>query len=168
MDYSKFYQLDAYLFGEVTDKFRRDGFLSAEDFFCIVIWKANRAKTKIKKKLLETKNGNLAATVEKLTKEIYAASTNERRLALLLKKWQFGLPMATAILTVLYPEDFSVYDYRVREQLHLKNITSVEKYFSAFLPAVKAMDYQGSLRDKDKYMWGKSRYEDLKELLNKN
>ena len=32
---------------------------------------------------------------------------------MLIEKWQLRLPMASAILTVLYPEDFTVYDVRV-------------------------------------------------------
>ena len=51
MDYKKFYNLEEYLFQDVGSRFRKTNTLSVEDFFCIVIWKANRAKTNIKKKL---------------------------------------------------------------------------------------------------------------------
>ncbi len=166
MDYKKYYDLENYLLMDVRNKFLNDGFLSAADFFCIVIWKANRAKSKIKKKLLKIGETDLEAAIKMLTKKISSSTTREGRLSILLEEWKFGLPMATAILTILYPDDFSVYDYRVKEQLKLPNITTAKKYFSVFLPAVKALNYQGSLRDKDRYFWGKSFYEDLLKLVN--
>ena len=43
-DYLKYYNLERYLFEEVTKKFKEEGQLGAFDFFCIVMWKANRAK----------------------------------------------------------------------------------------------------------------------------
>lgn len=86
---------------------------------------------------------------------------------IIIKKWKFGLPMATAILTVLYPEEFTVYDYRVRQQLGLKDIYSVKKYFKEFLPMVKkyAESKGETLREIDKELRGKSFYEDLQKLI---
>jgi len=167
MDYSKYYNLEDYLFGEIRNKFQQRGYLTAEEFFCIVIWKANRAKTKIKDKILERK-GTIAENIKKLTSEIFKKSNNEEKLAVLLKKWNFGLPMATAILTVLYPNDFTVYDIRTRNQLDIKDFSyrknQIEKYFSEFLPKVKKQPGK-NLREKDRYLWGKSFYEDLKKFL---
>ncbi|RJQ33047.1 hypothetical protein C4572_00120 [Candidatus Parcubacteria bacterium] len=164
MDFSKYYNLEQYLFTDVRNKFNSNGFLDAKDFFCIVIWKANRAKTNIKKKLIKV-NGNLDKAVRFLTEEIFLAKNKEEKLDVLLKKWKFGLPMATAILTVLYPNEFSVYDYRVREQIGLPNISTGKKYFLDFLPKVQESPHGQCLRDKDKYLWGKSFYEDLNKLV---
>ena len=56
MDYLKYYSLEKYLFGDDKDdgdvrkNFLKNGFLTPEEFFCIIIWKANRRKTKIKAK----------------------------------------------------------------------------------------------------------------------
>jgi len=47
-DYIKYYDLENYVLTDVRDKFYRDRYLTAFDFFCIVIWKANRAKTTFK------------------------------------------------------------------------------------------------------------------------
>jgi len=45
--------------------------------------------------------------------------------------------MASAILTVLYPDDFTVYDYRVIEQLGIKDIrdrkNQIKQYFIGWL-----------------------------------
>lgn len=165
MDYKKFYNLEEYLFQDVGPRFRKTGTLSAEDFFCIVIWKANRAKTNIKKKL--SKTTTLSESIRKLTNDVVKAKSPEEKLETMIKKWKFGLPMATAILTVLYPEDFTIYDYRVREQLGLDDIYSVKKYFKDFLPVVKkyAESRNESMRETDKELWGKSFFDDLQKLI---
>jgi len=165
MDYKKFYNLEEYLFREVGPLFRETSTLSVEDFFCIVIWKANRAKTNIKKKL--SKTTTLSESIRQIISDLVKAKEPEEKLDILVKKWKFGLPMATAILTVLYPKEFTVYDYRVREQLGLSNIYSVKKYFKDFLPMVKkyADSRNESLRESDKELWGKSFFGDLQKLI---
>jgi len=164
-DYKKFYNLEEYLFQVVGPRFRKDGTLSVDDFFCIVIWKANRAKTNIKKKLSRTTT--LSESIKELTNDVIQSKSLEEKLETMIKKWKFGLPMATAILTVLYPEDFTVYDYRVREQLGLSDIYSVKKYFKDFLPVVKkyAKSLNQSMRETDKELWGKSFFDDLQKLI---
>ncbi len=168
MDYKKYYNLEEYLLGEVKNNFHKNGYLTTEEFFCIVIWKANRAKTKIKNKLIRF--GVLSSMVKNMTREIFKASAPQKKLEILLEKWKFSMPMATAILTILYPNDFTVYDIRVREQLGIKDFSGrknqVEKYFLEFLPMVKKNPGK-NLRDKDRILWGKSFHEDLKLLLKK-
>jgi len=165
MDFSKYYDLEKYIFGEVRDNFLKKGYLTAQEFFCIIIWKANRAKTKIRKKL--SASGSVAGTVKKITEQIFEANNANDKLDVLLKKWRFGMPMASAILSVLYPNEFTVYDYRVRDQLNLKNIYSTKKYFEYFLPRVQkeAKERGKTLREMDKELWGKSFFQDLENLL---
>jgi len=67
----------------------------------------------------------------------------------------------------LYPEDFTVYDIRVRSQLGQKAIYGVNPYFEKFLPAVRQTKIQKNLRDKDRFLWGKSFYEGLQKFLEK-
>lgn len=52
VEYLKLYNLEKYLFEDVRHKFLADRKLSAFDFFCIVICKANRAKSKVALRLL--------------------------------------------------------------------------------------------------------------------
>ena len=114
MDHSKYYDLEHYLFQDVTKRFNDNGFIEAFDFFCIIIWKANRAKSKIAKKLIEvSKSEDLDIICKNLTSQIYNSKSKKERLKILLDDWKFRLPMASAILTVLYPDLFTVYDYRV-------------------------------------------------------
>ena len=109
-NYLQLYDLETYLFDTVRPRFHQQGFLSAFDFFCIVIWKANRAKRTIAKRLLRYGYSNLEDAVGALTRGLAKAGTPEDRLRYLWDTWGFRLPMASAILAVLFPEDFTVYD----------------------------------------------------------
>lgn len=164
--YLQFYNLESYLFDTVRQRFASEGHLDAFDFFCIVIWKANRAKSRIAKKLLKASEGTtLDEAVLELTKGIAAQETPAEKLRFLMSdKSRFLLPMATAILSVLYPEDFTIYDYRVCEVLgnfeKLSNITKFDKVWQGYMDFKRAVESQSpeglSLRDKDRYLWGMS------------
>ena len=108
-----------------------------------------------------------------LTKSLYDAQTHRERLRILLEGWgfHFYLPMASAVLSVFCSDFFTVYDYRVCEQLRrfheLANWSDFEKIWSGYeqyRDAVLAAEPQGlSLRDKDRYLWGRSSIEQLEE-----
>jgi hypothetical protein len=163
-DYGQFYDLESYLLKVVKERFRELGSLSTFDFFCIVIWKANRAKSTIARGLLKRGYENLDAAVEALTSGLAKQGSAEEKLRYLFETWSFRLPMASAILTVLYPEEFTVYDERVCDMLDdfrdLKNKTSFNRLwpmYQSFLRAVeKAAPVGLTLREKDRYLWGKS------------
>jgi len=168
IDFSKFYNLEEYIFNEVNKKFKNNGFIEAFDFFSIIIWKANRAKSKMAKKLkIKYPNKSLDEIVKNLTKEIYNAKTSKEKLKILLEDWDFGLPMASAILTVLYPEDFTVYDVRVCsvikkfENLKNKPKAVIDNYFEYVKTVKFEVPDKKVLRDKDRFLWGKSFYDDL-------
>jgi hypothetical protein len=171
-DYRNYYlsNLECHLLEQVRPNFLQLGFLSASEFFCIVIWKANRAKSKIARNLLRESGCNsLDEAVRKLTEEIAQAGTAEARMWVLVEKWKFWLPMASAILTILYPEEFTVYDVRVAGVIDEENRTNLvhlgnRKTFAGlwsgynkYLDLVKqSAPAPFSLRDKDHHLWGKS------------
>ena len=175
-NYSQFYNLDGYLFNTVAPRFHAQGFLSAFDFFCIVIWKANRAKSKIARRLLAHSPGCfMEQAVCELTSGIFLQPDAETRMRYLWCDCGIRLPMASAILTVLYPEEFTVYDYRVCDcmgKFHEIGVTSrfdkLWSNYTEFCQAVKNATPKGlSLRDKDRYLWGKSFAEQLDhDLIN--
>ena len=161
------YHLEKYLFETVSPRFEEDKKLSAFDFFCIIIWKANRAKSKVAKRLIERdpqKRKDLDAIIRDFTSCLYKADDSEERLKLLMVVWGFRLPMASAILTVLWPEDFTVYDIRVCESLKahhkLGNKVKFEKIWEGYKhfkhDVEKNTPSELSLRDKDRYLWGQS------------
>jgi hypothetical protein len=183
VDYHQYYDLEPYLFNTVRPRFAEQGYLDAFDFFCIVIWKANRAKSKIAKKLLDLSQhkDNLDAAVRELTTDLAEQSTAKERLRCLWEKWQFYLPMASAILTVLYPDEFTIYDWRVCEELsklevahevhdlnNLSNFENLWRGYEEFKSQVEeCTPKELSLRDKDRYLVGKSFAEQLKSDIAK-
>ena len=177
IDCRKFYDLENYLFEEVSKRFSEHGYLEVFDFFCIVIWKANRSKSKIAKRLLSKGHPDLNSAVVSLTKSLANAADNEALMKILIVEWGFRLPMASAIFSVLYPLSFSVYDYRsceVLERLYpedsfhnLQNKTDFDSLWNGyekFIAAVKeATPSEYSLRDKDRWLWGNSLHQQLEK-----
>lgn len=171
VDYRQCYALETYLFHVVHRRFHEQGWLGTLDFFCIVIWKANRAKSRIADRLRKKFDGNLDVAVHQLTRNIFEARDHERRLWILLGEWGFLLPMASAILTVLYPHDFTIYDVRVCDSLksfhQLGNWTNFDRVWNEYLRFVQAVRDETpeelSLRYKDRYLWGKSFLSQLRD-----
>lgn len=170
MDYLKLYWLESYLFDTVRHRFEEQGFLTAFDFFCIVSWKAGRAKPRVAHWLRGKGHSDLKTAVSELTSSLAKADSPKERLRILMECWTFTLPMATAVLTVLYPEEFTAYDSRVCESLkafqNLVNLKYSEKLWKGYQDFKREVqDYAPSeltLRDKDRYLWGKSWYEQLR------
>ncbi len=171
-DYLKFYDLEHYLFTEVGGRFRRSGTLSSADFYMIIIWKANRAKSRIRNRLSKHEGG-FAGAVEALIAALRNADGPAERMEILMKTWRFRLPMATAILTVLYPHEFTVYDMRVCEQLgafeglgdRQFSETLWDDYCSYMAVVSRAAPSGLSLRDKDRFLWARSFYEGVMKDL---
>lgn len=174
MDYRALYDLEDYLFQMVHARFHRDGELNTFDFFCIVVWKANRAKSKIARRLLSGAHGTLEAAVRALTTEIAAAPNAKERLRVLVAGWGFRLPMATAILTVLYPDEFTVCDVRVAgivgakiPEMHGSFDTLWNRYADFVAKVEAAAPANLALRDKDRYLWGGSFHDQLESDLSR-
>jgi len=171
IDYKMFHDLESYVFGEVHDRFHQRGHLEAFDFFSIVIWKANRAKSKVARNLLSAGNGhdNLDEAVKALTFGISQQAGPKERMQYLWEKWNFRLAMASAILTVLYPNEYTIYDVRVCQTLdafhNLKNLLNFEKVWTGYQAYKHKVQVTApselSLRDKDRYLWGQSFYQQL-------
>jgi hypothetical protein len=183
-DYRDYYlsNLEGYLLGQVRANFLQLGFLSASEFFCIIIWKANRAKSKIARKLLrESGCTSLDAAGRKLTEEIVEAGTAEARMRVLVERWKLLLPMASAILTILYPEEFTVFDVRVASVIddenqtkfahigYRKTFVGLWSEYNEYLNRVKSSAPTAfSLRDKDRHLWGKSFFLQLQRDIQEN
>ena len=112
VDYRKYSDLERYLFGEVGPRIAETGEISPADFYVIIIWKANRAKTRVRDRL-NKRAGGFAGAVKAMAASLHASTGPKQRLEVVMREWGFRLPIASAILTVLYPDDFTVYDRRV-------------------------------------------------------
>ncbi len=171
MNYEKFYDLEGYIFNDIASNFQDRKYLTAEEFFCIVIWKANRAKSKVAKKF--DPNTSLDTAIRKLTSSIYHKSTNKAKLSVLMNDYEFRLPISSAILSVLYQNEFSIYDIRVcdmlKEQFHtdyyhkLKNWTFERLWvgYEDYLRKTLEVSGKTTYREADKYLWSKSFYTQL-------
>ena len=170
MHFEKYYDLETYLLDEVGKQFRQLGELSSLDFYLILTWKANRSKTTTKRRL-EKLGGKFSSAVSKIASELAANEEPKDKLKSLMHNWKFRLPTATAILTILYPTVFTVYDVRVCDSLNrFHNLAdrrfsnSLWEEYSAFKTAVEsATPAHLSLRNKDRYLWGKSLYDESKK-----
>lgn len=167
IDPLRFYDLETFLLEDVRERFHSSGSIGAFDFFSIVMWKANRAKTHIARKLLKLdpeRQSGLEPIVRGLTSQLHRAPDSESRMRLLIDRWRFSLPMASAILAILWPDEFTVYDKRVCKQLgrfeKLANRTKFESVWPEYLNYRQAVhdSVPGdlSLRDKDRFLWAKS------------
>ncbi len=86
-DYLKHYDLERYLLEEVSPRFWEMGYLPAFDFFCIVIWKSNRAKGYVARRLLSRGHPTLDDAVRELTESLHSAATAKERLDVYLMGW---------------------------------------------------------------------------------
>jgi adenine-specific DNA glycosylase len=98
--------------------------LSAFDFFATIIWKSDRSKTKVKKGLEKA-----GKTVEVLMHEVSQAEELQSRVDVLTQIDGIGIAIASAILTVGYPETFTVLDYRVWGILKKHKIVGLPKSY---------------------------------------
>ena len=178
--YLQYYWLEKeYLEKEVYDHFDEKGFLTAIQFFTIIRWKAPGLGAEPIRLGLKRQNSSLDVAVRDLTERISRASTKEDRLAILLEQDGFQLAMASAVLTILYPDDFSVYDWRVRSQLKHPRISGrifpdityapnrIRRYFDEYVKQVKDSEPKLLLRDCDRALWAKSWLESLHKLISK-
>jgi hypothetical protein len=117
VDYRKFYDLETHLFSEVGPGFEKRGEISSIDFYFILAWKANR-KANHQRNRLALLGGTFDLAVASIATCLKNNARNPKaQMRLLRKDWKFRLPTASAILSVLCPNAFSVYDVRVCAQL---------------------------------------------------
>ncbi len=161
-EYLKYYFLENYLFTDVNKNFQKNGYLASEEFFAIVIWKSNRAKTNVRRGIEKSKK-----TIREITSEVFRATTPEQKLNILTSIPSIGIPMASAILTVCYPDDFTVADYRAcaalknfGEEIIGNPTTRTATYFEYLEKCKKlAHKYNFSLRNFDRILWAQDFYE---------
>jgi len=159
------YGVEGYLFENVSQRFAQTGTLTPYDFFAIVIWKSNRTKGKIARGLAFR-----GTTIENLMREVSAASVPESKVDTLLQVPGIGLAMASAILTVCYPDEFTVLDYRAWGTLSSNAVPGLPsrhpattmEYLQYCLVCKDFARRMGlSLRDLDRALWAKSWEDDL-------
>ncbi len=170
VDCRDYYHDELYLLDKVGRGFRAYGTLEPGDFLMILVWKANRAVGHHIKRLRARGKCNFNEAVSKIARGLYSCTGRKERLQLLMKEWWFALPTATAILAILYPEEFTVYDVVVCDELkhkyqpHLYGAdSSWEEYETYHQKVVTTAPSELSLRDKDRWLIGRHYYNWLKK-----
>jgi hypothetical protein len=177
LDPLAYYAPEMRVFPELARRFAETGQLTPEELYLILDWKAPRARTKHLKRLAELSDGSFESATRNLADDLRVAAGPKERLQALMTKWGFRLSTASAILSVLYPDTFTIYDVRVCRMLggfdNLGQMNWSEETwrgYQGFIEAVKAATPPGlspglSLRDRDRWLWGKDKQATmLKEL----
>ena len=162
-DYLKYYpsELEIYLFEDVHKKFQSSHHLDDEDFFTIISWKRKASAIKIAKEWSGMK-------IEDLTNKIYDESSNEKKMEVLTSVKEIGIAIASAILAVCYPDQFTILDYRALSSLKelepfkcLKLPPKAENfkipdYFSYLKICLEVWNsHSSSLREFDRSLWAR-------------
>ena len=163
-----YYSPETLIFPEMAQSFSDTGALDPMGLYLILDWKAPRART-LHRSRLASIAGSFNRAASEIAAELHAATAPEEKLGLLLTKWGFQLPTATAILTVLYPDMFTVYDRRVCNTLSAFHKLGGMKWspktwgeYQRFISAVRDAAPQGlSLRDCDRWLWGQDKQKAL-------
>lgn len=173
-EFYKYYDLENFYFPEIRVNFHSNGFLTPSDFFMILIWKSNRSKSRYVKTLrAHSKNKDLNQIIKDLTNKIFKARSDQEKFRILFESYKFRLATTSAILAVLYPDSFPVYDYRICETLtQYQKLANIEKFENLW---PKYLEYRSSvknfpckydsLRDIDKFLWGKSFYTSVQDFI---
>lgn len=167
-EYRKYYHLEQYLFKEVSNNFKSRKSLTNEEFFAIVMWKRKPSAIKIARSIQKS-----STTVHALTEKVYQAATEKEKIESLLEIKQIGIAIASAVLTVCYPEDFTVLDYRALNSLRqIEGAKCEEQKLPQKAESFEIEDYLSyngickkvwknyceSLRDFDRALWAMDWY----------
>jgi hypothetical protein len=172
VNYIDFYDAENLLFEKVGPEFRQGIDPSAIYFQTLLGWKSERPGDAHWMRLMKISGGTMEDAVAAICADIRSAADDKARLAVLMRKWQFYLPTAVTILVVLYPEFFTMYDVRTRNQTTTedwsqRNFTdALWKHYCDFKDKVVALAPLGwELRDADRYVMGKDIYESREKKL---
>jgi len=119
--YIALYDTEKYLFDVVGPSAKGKGYLSFEDFYKICMWKSARQK----RKYIQNKS-----SIEKVSKRALAEKDEAEKIQMLCELKGVGIPTASAILTVVFPETYAVIDVRCLEMLRERFTYKIGKYIS--------------------------------------
>ena len=111
IDFKKYvmlYSLEDYLFSVVGPQIKKRGYINFDDFYKIAMWKSARQKPNY----LQNKNN-----IESISKDAFLIKGELEKMDKLCSLKGVGIPTASAILTIVYPENYAVIDVRCIEML---------------------------------------------------
>ena len=164
------YSPETRVFPEIAKKAERGQELSQRDILLILKWKLTRIKDKNSKTVSKEKLNDINQAVKKSREVGFEIDSLEE----LDEIPGIGLATATAILTVCYPDRFTIIDQRALETLGLSPADTADwtakQYFNKYLPKVEdcRRGWGCTLRQADRALWGLSVSKRVKEIIVKS
>ncbi len=144
------YDVEKIIFTEIGPRARKNQFLNFDDFYKICMWKSRRQKNRYLKN--KTK-------VEEISRKAFLTSDEAERVELLRSLDGVGIPTASAILTIVSPESYSIIDIRCIETLNhlgykIKNVMKVNNWLK-YLEIMRSLAKENNVtpRDLDKALF---------------
>lgn len=120
--YIDLYDTEKYLFRVIGPSVKERGYLSFDDFYEICMWKSTRQK----QRYIENKN-----SIKKISERALAEKDEVRKIKIFRDELKgVGIPMASAILTVVFPEKYAIIDVRCLEILKERFNSEIGKSIS--------------------------------------
>lgn len=118
--YIALYDTEKYLFNTIGPIARKRGYLTFDDFYKICMWKSARQKQRY------TKNKQV---IENITREAFGKKDEKEIIKILCDRLEgVGIPTASALLTVVFPEKYAIIDIRCLSVLREKFNLKISKY----------------------------------------
>jgi thermostable 8-oxoguanine DNA glycosylase len=118
--YIELYDTEKYLFEVVGVLAKERGSLTFDEFYKICMWKSARQK----QNYLKNKR-----TIEKITKNAFEENDESERIKILCKLDGVDIKTASALLTVVFPQEYAVIDERCLDVLNTYGF-KISKYSS--------------------------------------
>jgi len=131
---------------------RRRGHYTRDEFIEVCAWKTPRSRPKVA--------ANPEAAVVEATGRALRAADEATRIGALLELQGVGVPTASTLLFVAFPQDYPILDVRALDSLGVKPRSSYPvSFWLAYLEACRRLARQTgvSVRTLDKALWQRSR-----------
>lgn len=124
------------------------GQVDRETLKVIMRWKSKR-----RVKLIDKNTDSEIATALQVSTS--SATTEQEAVKILDKLHGVGIPMASAILTAINPEKYTILDYRALESLGVNRWPNTVTYYLEYLTACRelVLKYGKTLRNFDRALW---------------
>ena len=158
--YLDLYNIEDYLFKIIGPQIKKRGFIEFDEFYQICMWKSARQKQNY------LKNKNI---VKNISKEVFAEEDELLKINKLCELKGVGIPTASAILTIVFPDKYAVIDIRCIQMLNKIGISIrssiTEKRWVEYLDIMRKLANENNLtpRQIDQVLFSMHR-----EMLEKN
>ena len=138
------YHVEGLLFNTIGPRAKKRLYLNFDEFYKICMWKSPRPK----KYYLSNKN-----TVRKITRKSFSLNDDLLKIKELCKLNGIGMPTASAILTVVFPDKFGIIDVRCLEELnnlgHKIKISMSPKTWLEYIEIIRSLAKENNVTPRE-------------------